>query len=248
MSLDIDGTPAHLVPEGWTLVEHVEARGAPRRVEADVTLTTLESFIAFVSAHGDAQSAIFVDTLSGKTEFCAILDYHLGQKADWCKFKARYECPRTPEFQDWQEKSGKSMPQTDFAEFIEDHLPDIVDPPAAEMAEIARGLVADIKIKFTKAVRLDNGETQLQYREEINGAAGPSGQLKIPQTIKLGLPLFMGGEPYAVEARFKYRIRDGVLSMWYELIRPHRLIDDAVDTMVKAVRAEWPGHIYFGKP
>ena len=140
------------------------------------------------------------------------------------------------------------MTQEAFAIFIEDHLPDIVDPPAAEMAEIARGLSVNINVKFAKAIRLDNGETQLMYVEEIGGSSGAKGQLKIPQVIKLGLPLFKGGDTYAVEARFRYRIKDGTLSMWYELVRIDRLIADAIEGMAMAVKEHTAPAVYFGAP
>lgn len=247
----INDTPLVLVPPGWTAQLHPELRHRPVRPTGTVVLQTLAAYIAFVTDYATPESRTFVDLTAGR--FVTVFDYHARDAeqlidADWCAFRAEYPAPRTPEFNDWQAKSGKAMTQEDFAGFIEDHLPDIVDPPAAEMAEIARSLHANISVSFSKAHRLDNGETQLQYVEEIGGSAGAKGQLKIPQVIKLGLPLFVGSEAYAVEARFKYRIKDGHLTLWYELIRPERLIADALQTMAADVAAATTPAVYFGVP
>lgn len=243
----INDTPATLVPPGWELQLHPELRAAPARIEATVHLHTLASYIAYLKEYASPTSATFVDLATGM--FRTIIDYHTSpEDPAWCAYQALYTAPRTPEFSDWHKASGQRMTQTAFAEFIEDHLPDIVEPPAAEMAEISRSLNVDLNVKFQKAIRLDNGEVQLQFMEELNGSAGPKGQLKIPQVIKLGLPLFKGGDTYAVEARFKYRIKDGSLSMWFELIRIERLIADAIEGMAAQINEHTAPGLYFGNP
>ena len=255
----IHDTPIALIPPGWQLSLHPELRDRPARIQASVQLHTLAAYIAYLNQYARTDSATFVDLAAGT--FRTVIDYHQKEAVhelngeedftlwpNWCGHQALYTAPRTPEFTDWQASSGKAMTQEAFATFIEDHLPDIVEPPAAEMAEIARSLSANIQVKFAKAIRLDNGETQLQYVEEIGGSAGAKGQLKIPQTIKLGLPLFKGGDTYAVEARFRYRIKDGTLSMWYELVRIDRLIADAIEGMAMAVKEHTAPAVYFGAP
>lgn len=36
---------------------------------------------------------------------------------------------------------------------------------------------------------------------------------------------------YAVEARLRYRIDGGKMQMWYELVRPHKILEDAVSAV-----------------
>ena len=60
---------------------------------------------------------------------------------------------------------------------------------------------------------------QLTYNEEIDGRAGEAGQLRIPEEFFIALKPFLGGDTFCVPARFRYRIQEGRLVMWYELVR-----------------------------
>jgi uncharacterized protein YfdQ (DUF2303 family) len=124
--------------------------------------------------------------------------------------------------------NGKQMSQADFARFIEDNAPDCVAPSAADMIEIARSLEAKKAVNFSSAVRLDNGQSQLTYEETIQGTAA-KGRLVVPELFDIGSPVFEGDGRYAVTARLRYRIAEGgKLSLWYDLVRPHKIIEDAV--------------------
>ena len=41
------------------------------------------------------------------------------------------------------------------------------------------------------------------------------------------MPIYFNGAAYRIDARLKYRIREGKLTLWYELIRPEKIIEDA---------------------
>lgn len=41
------------------------------------------------------------------------------------------------------------------------------------------------------------------------------------------MPRFEGGAPYKVEAKLRYRLRDGSPSMWFDLVRHHKVLDVA---------------------
>lgn len=123
------------------------------------------------------------------------------------------------------------MSQEQFAHFIEQNLVDIVEPNSAEMLEISRELVAKKSANFSSSIRLSNGEHQFSYDEEIKGTT-KSGNLSIPETFKIGIPVFLNGEAYSIEARLRYRInKEHQLEMWYELIRPHDIYEDAFNTI-----------------
>jgi uncharacterized protein YfdQ (DUF2303 family) len=127
------------------------------------------------------------------------------------------------------------MSQMEFALFIEDNLKEIDEPNGAQMLEIAASLKASTDVDFKSNIRLDNGEVQFNYTETINGQAGVSGQLTIPEKIKLIIKPFLNGHPYVMEARFRYRVAQGGLTMWYTLIRPHVVQQDAVDQVIEQV-------------
>jgi uncharacterized protein YfdQ (DUF2303 family) len=156
--------------------------------------------------------------------FTAIFDYHGPDAAEWGDHKAVFSLKPTVEWNNWKASDSKAMNQSEFGKFIETNLEEIIEPTGAEMLEIALSIQAKTEVKFSQAQRLDNGQMQLTYHEEVNGSAGTKGQLKIPQTFKIGLRLYEGGAPYQIEARLRYRIKEGNLALWYELIRPHKTV------------------------
>jgi uncharacterized protein YfdQ (DUF2303 family) len=55
------------------------------------------------------------------------------------------------------------------------------------------------------------------------------GKLQVPQVFTIGIPVFEGGARYAVDARLRYRIAEGgKLSLWFDLLRPHKILEDAL--------------------
>jgi uncharacterized protein YfdQ (DUF2303 family) len=61
----------------------------------------------------------------------------------------------------------------------------------------------------------------------------------VPETFALGIAVFEGGDRYHVEARLRYRIADGgKMTMWFDLLRPHKVLEDALSFVWKAIEAE----------
>lgn len=251
----IEDTPALLVPEGFKLQTFEEHRQSPLRIKQTVAADTVQSWLDYWNRFAKPHSTALFDLNAAK--LMGILDYHQSSTdydkpsfsfPDWLNHRVIYECPMTPEWKRWQEHSGKPLDQAAFARLIEDGVPDITDPTGAEMLEIATSLTVHNKVNFRQAIRLDNGETQFTYEENLEGQAGPKGQLKIPQTITLGIRLFEGGPGYAVEARFRYSIKDGKLSMWYDLVRPERVHEDAVLNIFQEIQQGMRvGHLLRGR-
>lgn len=148
-----------------------------------------------------------------------------------------YKCPVSKEWVIWSGSDGKKMTQVDFATFIEDNLPDIASPPGsgmpepATMLEVSRSIQAHRSVNFGSAIRLSNGEHQLKYEETINGTA-QNGLLQIPERFIVGIKALEGGSPYQLTARLRYKIGEGgnggKLTMWYDLERPHKIMEAAV--------------------
>ena len=60
----------------------------------------------------------------------------------------------------------------------------------------------------------------------------------MPEVFALGVPVFENGDRYRVEARLRYRIADGgKLTLWYDLLRPHKILEDAMRFQWKAIEA-----------
>jgi len=222
-----DQKPYIVVPDGYRVADLEHTLAYPTRKRAEVKLAQTKGFIDYFLRHRITGG---VSTIYGTTEppkFVAILNDHGAGVPGWRDHIARYECPLAVEWLTWTKVNKTLMPQATFAQFIEENLPDIVEPTAAEMLEISRTLEAKKKGNFASGIRLANGETQFTYEESIDGTAA-KGQMRVPEVFAIGIPVFHGGPKYRIEARLRYRIADGgALSMWFDLVRPHKVIEDA---------------------
>lgn len=242
---DIGGTPGILLPSHLTLKQFPEMRDRPVHLEQRVATTSHLAFVAYFNRFKDEDSIIFVDLEHHK--FKGVLDYHqaaaehevgdseggvetvVGNRPRHGKHVVVYDCPLTPEARRWFDKNKVAMDQTEFARFIEDSLPEMMEPSGADMLEIATTLQVKNNVNFRSGIRLTDGQVNLTYNEEVQGGAGVEGTMKIPVKITIAVKLFRGDEAaYKIEANFRYRMKEGKLALWYELIRPHLAIEDAV--------------------
>lgn len=230
---NIGDTPVVVLEKDQRVQDLESLLPAPTRIRESVTLTEVISFIDYWQLFADDSSVIF-SNLQDRS-FQAVFDYHTAGFPGWAQHKAKLECRLSTEWKTWFEKNQKPFDQAGFAEFIEMNALDIVSPDSAEMVQIALTLQAKTNIDFKSGVRLQNGQVQLGYQETINGTAGENGQMQIPEKFELGIRVFQGGEKYKVEAYLRYRIRDGKLTFFYQLIRPERLLEDAFELVKKQV-------------
>ncbi|CAD5377116.1 conserved hypothetical protein [Pseudomonas sp. OF001] len=233
--------PVALLPEGVELQGLEQHLPAPVRIRQSVKVLDAKTFIDYVNRFADSASAVFCNGPEGRT-FTAVLDYHQPDSPSWGTHKATYQCPTTVEWGNWRAADRKKMAQADFAEFIEENVKDIVQPDgnhaaptAADMLEISRTLEAKKNIAFRQGIRLDNGQVQLTYNEQIDGRAGETGQLNIPEQFFIGIRPFLGGDAFCIPARFRYRIQEGRLVMWFELVRPDKVLEEAYNAVRKQI-------------
>lgn len=71
----------------------------------------------------------------------------------------------------------------------------------------------------------------------------------ITDTIRhIGVPVFWNGDAYRVDARLRYRVREGLLTFWYELIRRDKVLEDASQTLIAHIREKTGSPFFFGNP
>lgn len=234
--------PFAVVPAGYTLQNLEEQLAQPTRKRGTLHYGDVDSFCRAVADHAGDNTRLYADM--AKPEFRAVFNDHGQVDAGWRDHVAVYACPLSVEWRTWLASNKKAMTQEAFAQFIEDNAPDCVAPDAATMIEISRTLEAKKKVSFASAIRLSNGEHVLSYEEEISGTAA-KGKLTVPDVFSIGIAVLEGGPRYALNARLRYRIADkGVLSLWYDLERPHKVIEDAVREVRDLISAETAMPIY----
>lgn len=256
-----------LVPKGYSVhslanFKYNDYAERPHRTKQAVTVLDPSSFLKYWMDFHDPASRIFADR--DNRRFHAVLDYHQqpvgtarliesGEPAAavslptlprWGSHTVTLELRHTEEWKTWTGSNEKEMSQAAMALFIEDNAPDVVDPSAARMYEVASKLEATTEVKFDSSVDLQNGSRKLKYHEETNAKAG---ELDVPKEFTIAIPIFEGMPRVQIKARLRYKIPNGKLTMSYSLWRHAAAERQAFDVVMNAIADEC-GSVLVGKP
>lgn len=226
------GIPVAIVPEGFKvetlerLLELEESlRDEPNELRGCAMFSELEGFEAHANRFKTPASVIFAD--ESRTQLHAVYDYHVEpDEPRWMRHRASYAAKLSPEWLAWAGRHEKPMSQDDFGTWIDYHMSDIVDaegyPPAAAVLEMARGLSIRIKGTFERKINPTTGEGTLVSKDEHDTSS-----TKIPRAFLLGIPVFLGGDKWAIEARVKFALKDGKPVFAYSLHQHDRKLREA---------------------
>ena len=257
----VGAVPVLLAPVGFAALNLEKMLAAPTRKRGTTVLNDAESFISVVNDQKNEATRLY-STINPPT-FAAVFN-HVAAEAGWGDHIASYNAPLAPEWKTWTGIDGKSMSQVDVAQFLEANLIDVTfiaptdpaedgtlgekgSPDGATLLELCRTLEAKKKVDFKSSVRLGDGSTQFTYNEDVQGSA-VNGTMDIPEQFSIGVPVFENGEKWRVDVRFRYRINDGKLSIWFELVRPHKVIETAVKELRESIGKETGLTVLNGSP
>lgn len=251
---EINGVPMVVVPNDCQVVnlagyKFSEYAATPHRKKATVSVLDAASFLEYYTLFSDENSRVFADET--KSQVLAILDYHGAGEGGprWGQHRLRLDLRKSPEWLTWTGHNGqaKKFTQVELAEFIEDNTPDIREPNAATMLELARTLEARTESDFQSAIRTSNGNVQFTYNEQTKGTFG-SGKVEIPEQFVIGIPVYVGGARVALTARLRYRINGGKLAIWYDLLRVDQVERDAFMGTLATIKEGLKVNIINGVP
>ena len=226
----------------------------PRRKTGAVTLAQHDSFTAYLAKHARLETELWADI--DKDRITAVINAHAAVAGDpddegvagWGDHRATLQLVTTQDWRDWTGNSGKLVGQQEFAEFVEQHLPNFIRPSAADMLELAQTIKGSTKVSFESSKRVKSGETAIEWREDTTATAGKKGTIDIPDTIDLGMQVYEAGAPYKLTARFRYRIGTGQLLLGYVLERAGDVKRDAFGQVVQQVAADTERDVWHGTP
>ncbi|MFC3693098.1 YfdQ family protein [Chenggangzhangella methanolivorans] len=217
-------------------IDHViEAyRQAPRAREGTARILTAQSFVDLVNRHKDEGSAIFAETRWPNPKLLAVLDYHDVDGAPrHGRHRVEYAFPISEEFRAWHGQNGKPMEQAAFAAFLEEHAAELASPEDGEKSEyerifkatfgnpneiltLSRELEVTASYQVKNKVRLQTGETELNFVEEHNDRTGKP--VVVPGIFMVSVPAFLDGDPVRIPARLRYRL-EGAIKWSFHLYR-----------------------------
>ena len=219
-----------IVPEGFR-VESLEVfQAAPNRVTADHRFVTVQSLAEYCNRFGNADTMIAANYEAGRIH--AVLDGDTQESASHKSHKARFEAQLHDVTKAWLNICSKPMSQATFGQFLEDRAQDVVKPEAASVMEMVMTFDATKKVTFKSAQRLHDGQRQLVYVEE-NEARGA---VTFPDHFIVLAPIYRGMEPQQVKFMVRYRIDDGKLTFVVEMHDRERVLREAFDRCVDALR------------
>lgn len=226
--------PSAVLPEGYEVKSLESLQLAPSRIRQNVSLISPGSLIAYIQRYRDARSVVFADKT--KTRIVAVLDFHENaNNAAWGAHKAVYDCPFSDDWKAWCAGDNAKMNQIDFAEFLENNIKNVAPisddysgPSGTELLEMVLAFQETRKSEFKSVKRLSDGTCQFAFSDEKSG----SGNTKMPEKISLAISPFHNGAAYQIDARIRYRLRDGQLVLWYELIEPKKVVEHAFQEIV----------------
>jgi len=244
------------LPPGWTVKEIDDEKllEQPRRKVAVVRLDSSDSFVNYVLRHCTPDTTLWVkaDYTAGKVELTAIVNDHGHEDnaGEWRDHRAYYAPAFSEEWKRWKGNDKKPMSQAEFATFIEDNLADIAGgeqlPSGADMLRMALDFEAKQDMRFKSALRLQSGGVDLSFVQQED--TGTLEKMKLFDRFSVGIAVFWGDAAYRVDARLRYRVREGKLSFWYELIRADKVLEAAAVAIVAKIGTATDRTPFFGNP
>lgn len=248
-----DGTPFVVIPNNYKVQDLERYLPQPLRKRGRITTTDMASFIEYVNKHSqDDASTIYssVDSEKFEVNLLAILDDNSKECGWWREHFCHYDPKNSVEFSRWTLKNGVKMSQVDFATWLEDNLGDIASvptmPTGQEILTMALGFEANSDKKLRSKVSLQSGGFSFEFVDKENDATRST--MKVFERFTIGVPVFDNSpSAYPIEARMKYREKDGSILFWYELIRPDRAFKQAVNDELSIIGTSTSLTIISGK-
>lgn len=244
VAVDADGN----VRVSTAIVEALDSRMPwPRRRTGRTQLTDAVSFVAFVKRWGDANAVIYANT--DAMQFVAVMnETPAGPSGQaWRDHRASYSCPRDPAWVAWTALDGKALSQTQFADFLEERLADLVAadgfPRPMDMLAVARALNIKTKGTFQREMNPTNGDYLFVHKSETT-----EDSTQIPRAFLLAVPVFEGGPRYQIEARVRFVINEGRPAFSFVLHRRAEIERDAFNEVRTAIASGTGALVLSGTP
>lgn len=222
-----DAEALYVIPAGYK-VERVDLTGhhpGPARKTGAVHVRDADSFKAFVARHAVPEHTTIYANPAQAT-LTAVLNGDSDVATGWGDHRCIVTMQTTEAWDRWARVNGEWLTQQDFAEHVEDSLPDFAEPSAAHMLELAQTFSATTNADFESANRLSTGERQIVWKETVAARAGQRGTLDVPEQFTIGIAPYKGGPAYRVNVRLRFRVNSGDLRLMVKVER----MDEAAET------------------
>lgn len=237
----------------------------PKRPKGISTHAVLSSLIAHTIRHKSADTEAYCVLLdASKPRIEVVYNAHPAsdrqiRDGGWGDHRAVYDFPLSDPWKRWTNAArSQGLSVQEFAQLLEDGVADIADPaaqpevrlqgvtfaPPNEVLKLAEGLSIRVDQKVVEQRRRDNGTATLAFSEAHASEKGEP--LSIPNGFLLGIPVFVGGDNYAVRCRLRYRISHGQVLWSVVLHDAEEAKRDAMTDAAKRFETETSVPLFYG--
>jgi uncharacterized protein YfdQ (DUF2303 family) len=249
-----EAIPYVVTPNDYTLHSLEDLLPAPTRKRESISVSETQSFIDYLKKHGQPDESVIyadIDAENSRCKLIAVIDDSTPHTANWRDHRCTFAPALSVEWKRWSSRNGVIMNQTDFATWLEDNQADVrsVDgsPSGAQILAMAQAFEVNADKRVKSHINLQSGGVRFEFVEDETKDTRTS--MEMFRRFTLALPVFEGSsDAYPIEARLKYRDKDGKVSFWYELIRPDRAFKTAVQSALEQIKASAPLLIIQGTP
>lgn len=216
-----------IIPSGFTEKEVSDPHGlklaTPRYISQRIEVQALDSLVDYVNTFKTPNTMLFADIRA--SAITALIDYHAAdQKAANVAHQVTMALPYSEEWKLWTSIDGKMMGQLEFARFLEENHPDIAQPNAAELIEMARDLHAARNIKFTKVVRTDSDNENFTAEDTTTlGSRSTGNSVELPRQFTVRIPIYFDQQPFDMSAFLRWKVGDDGMTLGIKLWRPEHV-------------------------
>ncbi len=245
--------PLALIRQGYQ-IKNLSESFAPIP-NAHAKLEEVDSFIQYVNRYATADTLLSVSPHAAR--FVAIFDYHAqppehrgslsrGERSEIYRTRdheATLQLIKSPELLDWEKTFTHWIKQESLADWLEDHAHQVVDPTQADILTIARELSVTTDVRYTKAQRASDGGYDFAYKEATTGEAG---DLSVPGSIRIAIPLYLGDVATTVDCLLRYRLREGSAEFYIRPLKLEEMLRHAIDQIRAKITTETGHYIHVG--
>jgi uncharacterized protein YfdQ (DUF2303 family) len=240
LMLDMNGVQWWSLPsnDGGAQVERINYKNegdTPTRKTGTVTVFDAASFNMVIADNKDAGAcSIYIDRNPLSPKVTAVMNGHGKEGAGWGDFRCHLEFRPTPQWQKWRVNDGKMLSQVEFAEFLEQNMEDVAEPPGAELLELCTQLQIIRTVNFRSKVTLSSGAMRFMHDQDDQASVG-AGEVQVPTDIMLGIAPIFGLPSYKIPARLRYRLTGGKLTLGYKLQRIEATLGTILEDVIEKI-------------
>jgi len=202
--------------------------GHPIRHQGNFMVADVDSFIAMVTRERIIGRTIVTANIDNQN-FNGVINFaRNGEVSGFGDRKIILDMKHTTEFKRWLTADRGRMTQLQLADFLEENLENISEPPAGEMIEMISNLKVKRNATYSSVVDVGTGEQSIAFQENIKGEM-QNGSMDFRGKFKITLTPFLGSKPYSIDCNLRFSVDNERLLVFFSMINIEKVKEHAFE-------------------